>query len=853
MDITDLSNSIEFQSLIQQDPQKLALELRKSLFKNGNFDFIVKGIANNNEGNFIKGKEATHEKQKEALKTLTSNEYDQFLYGGAAGGAKILANNGVVLTPHGWKKGKDIKVGDLLNNPDGTIQRIINIKPEIYVDQWTVYFSDGTSTDVGKEHLWQAWRGSKGRKINNVRTFGEKSAEVIQTDELKEWLDRGYKPQIPVCKPQKFNFVTKEKNRVDPYLLGILLGDGCLTSKNIMITSDSHDLKHYIENIGDLDYSVGKNRISFIGETNKWLKNKIKLHGLNGKKSLDKFIPKSYKWSSVEDRYSLLQGLMDTDGTSAKDKNAISYTTISKKLANDVAFVVRSLGGTVTINKNKAGYKDDEGNYIECNDAYRLYIRMRNPNKAFRLKRKQFGKFGKNLVQKRVINVKITGKIKGRCITVSNPNGLYITNDFIVTHNSFTGMSWIVFSALCYPNTRYFIARNELKDIRESVLVTFGEVCDYFGIKDYKYNSVLNFIKFSNGSEINLIEVKYKPSDPEYKDVGSTLYTSGWFEEVGEIHEKAVSVLTTRVNRWNVDKYDLKGIVFLTGNPSKNWTKSKFYDKDKNKQLEIDNLKESNFKKKYLGCLVTENPFISQRYIDSLRKQASNDVAIFERLFKGNWDYDDNPYQLAEQEMIEQIFENNHVAGGKGYIIADVARFGNDKAIIGYWSGWDLRDVITLDVSKTTDIELAILTLRKKYKVPKNRVLVDDDGVGGGVTDGTGGIGFKNASKPIKITKETPNYKNLQVQCLYLLADKINEGGLYISADLTQQQKDDIKTELAQIQAKGDHDPQRKLDCKSKGDIKQDIGRSPDWRDMIMMRVFFDLKKTKLKLTTTWS
>ncbi|MFK7947848.1 MAG: phage terminase large subunit [Saprospiraceae bacterium] len=410
---------------------------------------------------------------------------------------------------------------------------------------------------------------------------------------------------------------------------------------------------------------------------------------------------------------------------------------------------------------------------------------------------------------------------------------------------SFTGMSWIVFSALSYPRTRYFIARNELKDIRESVLVTFEEVCLKYGINDYKYNSVLNFIKFPNGSEINLIEVKYKPSDPEYKDVGSTLYTCGWFEEVGEIHEKAVSVLTTRINRWNVDPYNLKGIVFLTGNPAKNWTKTQFYDKDKNGQMSIENKDEAYFKKKYLGCLVTENPFISQKYINSLKKQATNDKAIFERLFKGNWDYDDNPFQLADQEMIEQVFNNDHVIGGNSYIIADVARFGNDKAVIGYWKGWDLRDVIVLDVSKTTDIELAILTLRRKYKVSKNRVLIDDDGVGGGVTDATGGKGFRNASKPLKVSKDTPNYKNLQVQCLYLLADKINDGGLYISADLTNKEKEHIIAELAQIQAKGDHDPQRKLDCKSKADIKNDIGRSPDWRDMIMMRVFFDLKRER--------
>src|SRR5690606_5702199 len=146
----------------------------------------------------------------------------------------------------------------------------------------------------------------------------------------------------------------------------------------------------------------------------------------------------------------------------------------------------------------------------------------------------------------------------------------------------------------------------------------------------------------------------------------------------------------------------------------------------------------------YLDCLVTENPFIEQKYIDNLRRQSQTDKSLFERLFKGNWDYEDNPYQLAEQEMIDQIFSNDHSKRGKKYITADVARFGSDKARIGYWEGWTLVDVISLDISKTTDVELAIQTLRHKYKVPRNKVIIDQDGLGGGVVDGVGGIGFKN-------------------------------------------------------------------------------------------------------------
>ena len=162
-------------------------------------------------------------------------------------------------------------------------------------------------------------------------------------------------------------------------------------------------------------------------------------------------------------------------------------------------------------------------------------------------------------------------------------------------------------------------------------------------------------------------------------------------------------------------------------------------------------------------------------------------------------------------------------------------------------------EVISLDISKTTDIELAIKTLRFKYKVSRNRVVIDQDGVGGGVVDGVGGIGFKNNGRPIKINRDSPNYKNLQVQCLYYLANKINEGGINIKCDLTGSEREEIKEEMAQIQSKGDPDPERKLDCKSKGDIKSDIGRSPDWRDMFLMRAYLDLKKSNVNLITEWS
>jgi len=410
---------------------------------------------------------------------------------------------------------------------------------------------------------------------------------------------------------------------------------------------------------------------------------------------------------------------------------------------------------------------------------------------------------------------------------------------------TWTGCAWILFMAKNFPNTKYFIARNELKDIIDSVLVTFHKVAREYGFDDYKFNAVKNWITFGNGSHINFIEIKYKPSDPMFEDVGSTEYTAGWIEEVGEIHETGAAVISSRVGRHLNGKYGIKGIVFYTCNPKRNWAKRDFYDKDINGTLEDE--------KCYLSCLITENPFIEEDYVNKLRKIGEKDKALYERLFKGNWDYEDNPNQLCEQEMIDNVFKNDHIDEGKTYITADIARFGSDKAIVFAWRGWKIVEMLEFDLSKTTDISAGIMYLRRKYKVPTTRAVADADGVGGGVVDQTGVKGFKNGARPIRSGKDMPNYRNLQVQCLYALADKVNDGGLWIDCDLTNKQRAQIKEDLSQIQRVPSKRGDNKLDCKAKGDIKTDTGRSPDYRDALLMRMWFDLKKNRANLTTIWN
>tara|TARA_Y100000296_G_scaffold85488_1_gene121557 strand:- start:826 stop:3573 length:2748 start_codon:yes stop_codon:yes gene_type:complete len=596
----------------------------------------------------------------------------EVLYGGAAGGGKILANEGCILTPFGWKKGKDLSVGDLVNNPDGTVQRIIQIKPEVCLEKWTVCFSDGTSTDVAADHLWLSWRGRKGRKINNERTFGEASAEVVETQELKKWLEQGHTPQIPVCRPQSFNRTSKEKNKLDPYLLGVLLGDGCTTQLNNQITCDESDKGHYKGILGEEGVSyVSHNTIRFVGEKNKYLNAKLTLHKLNGLKSKTKFIPEIYKHSSVADRLALIQGLMDTDGWSSPNKSACYFDTISTALAEDTAFVLRSLGAGVTITKGEGSYKDKGGVKVVCNDVYHLYIRYDTPDELFRLKRKQFGSFGKGLVQKSVSAVNVGGTVTGRCVTVSNPNGLYITNDFIVTHNSYAMLA----DPLRYahnPNMRALLLRKTMPELIE--LIDISRVLYLQAFPGAKFQEQKGRWLFPSGATL---QFSFVDNDKDVFRFQGQAFTWIGVDELGHYGTPFVwNYLRSRLRRTDQSIIPYMRATANPGGLGGWWIKKMFVDpKDYNQSFwarDIDTGRVLNypdieqvpehlrgkplFKRRFIPAKLTDNPSLMQSP-DYMAMLASLPEVERKRLLEGDWD-------VSEDAAFPEFNRDIHVIKG---------------------------------------------------------------------------------------------------------------------------------------------------------------------------------------------
>lgn len=400
---------------------------------------------------------------------------------------------------------------------------------------------------------------------------------------------------------------------------------------------------------------------------------------------------------------------------------------------------------------------------------------------------------------------------------------------------SWTGATWLLFMCLLYPGTRYFVGRAVLKRLMESTLPTFYKVFRAYGITDkmYSFNGSYNYFQFYNGSRIDFIALAKSPSDPFFETLGSIEYTSGWIEEAGEVCFDAYDTLRTRINRQMNDEYGIFGKLFITCNPKKNWMFRIFYEPWKKGLL--------SEKKYYMPCLVQENPFIDSGYIDKLKE--IGDKVKKERLLFGNWDYEDNPNALCQYDDICAIFDNKiAIEDGVYYLTADIARFGSDKARILVWNGYNIVDVRSFDTSSMPEIEQCILHYQQVYHISPSRCIADEDGIGGGVIDHCGIIGFRNNATPL--VEPTgyirENYVNLQTQCGYRLAKHINNHDIGFKSELiSEEDKEQIVLEIEQLQT-WNSDTDGRLQLKPKAQIKEDIGHSPDWRDAILMRCYFD-------------
>jgi len=382
---------------------------------------------------------------------------------------------------------------------------------------------------------------------------------------------------------------------------------------------------------------------------------------------------------------------------------------------------------------------------------------------------------------------------------------------------------------------RLFMARSRLKNLKESTLLTFFEVCRMLDLRmdrDYRYNSISGLISFKNGSELYLKDLFLYPSDPEFVGLGSTEYTAGFIDEMGEITEQAYNIMKSRI-RFRLDEFGLIPKILMGSNPCKTFVYREFYKKWQNNDLEPW--------KAYIPGLVNDNPFISEHYIENLKKL---DPINKERLLFGNWEYEDDPSKLFDYDKILDIFTNNAKRGNR-YCTVDVAGRGKDKTILMVWDGLFIEHIEEQDDISTQELDKFLL----KHRVSRSNCIADNDGVGFGLVKDTPGIkGFVNNSSPIKPLKEdeidkvTRNYRNLKAQCWFLLAQYVNSGLIGCYREIEKDIKTKFIEDLEQIK-QDNVDKDSPLSIIPKDKIKENLGRSPDIGDSAMMRMYFELRK----------
>ena len=360
----------------------------------------------------------------------------------------------IIPTPNGNKRLGDIKIGDYVFDRYGKPTKVLGVYPQGVIDNYKVTFKDGRVTYCNNEHLWNVTYHNYHKWVN----------KTVDTNFIINHLNKKYHTAIAVPTCGKVEYEKKDL-RIDPYVFGCFLGDGCCTIDELELASVDKEIvnevarlinatakyrgdRHWGFEINDgtteYRYNNDNNRTNKFYHTKQFFKGYEKYITCY---SYEKSIPNEYKYSSVEQRYALLQGLFDTDGCISKragitaDFYDVTYVTTSEKLKDDILEIVYSLGYRASFHKYTRKSKPKHhlpiyriNMHIDNNDKNLFFRLSRKKNIAIEAsKNTQYRKYDKN----DIISIeKMPNPCEMVCIYVDNEEHLYLTNDYIVTHNT---------------------------------------------------------------------------------------------------------------------------------------------------------------------------------------------------------------------------------------------------------------------------------------------------------------------------------------------------------------------------------------------------------------------------------
>ena len=871
--------------------------------------------------------------QKGAQERILSVDADIKIIGGSRGGPLLVETK--VVTPFGYRRIGDLKSGDIISGTDGGMQRVVYRKDHGKLPAYKIKFIDGSEVIASYDHLWNVRKTcyiSKKRKLNNLSL--QDDFRVWTTQMIVEHLTKVKNGEIknsrliiPLCEPIKFTRSWGNRHykpTTPPYIIGALLGDGCITecvkngSYDALLSSADKEIVEEFEKSGfDMSNYAQKenNAAKDYRIVNTSLRNDLEGLKLYNHNAFSKFVPNIYKWGTVETRIAIVQGLMDTDGTIDK-RGHCSFSTVSKQLAEDMKFLINSLGGLATISKCESHYVKD-GKRIESSDYYNVYIRINDSHRLFRLTRKKTlcteYNGGISDLGRHIVDFEYVGEKDCCCIAVNNTNSLFMVEDFIVTHNSKS------FSALMEtlkdirnPDFHGLILRKEKNDL-DSLISDSYKVYSQFGTYNKSQNDMT--WNFQNGGWLKFSY--YTGAYQDFKDrFQGRQYSYIAIDEGTQIEYKKFKYLLTN----NRNASHIRNRFWITCNPDpESWVRkfidwwvdnegyiiperdcqirycfmdgdtpdSIFWGNTREEVYEqcselIDSLWKDSYEElgytkldmfiksvTFIRADVSENIKLISTDASYIANLAQQDEEQRMRDLEANWNWKAAGDDMVKIEDLEGIFNNTIQLGDEVHrASADIAFTGGDNFVMWHWIGRHTKDLIVMRLDSKTIVSVVQSKLRE-WGVEECNFTYDMQGIGQYFKGFfPNAVPFNNQAAPIALDRKEEEgirylYKDLKSQCAFMFYTEIKERGISIEPALLDRKfsgNSFKNVPLRQILMKERKSLRRDETGSDKGFkllpkklAKRYVGHSPDfWESWFYIEIFRLTKKKHKKVKGLW-
>ena len=333
-----------------------------------------------------------------------------------------------VLTPGGWRAIGAIQPGDYVIGSNGQPTRVLGVFPQLDTRVYKVTFNDGSSTRCGPDHLW------------TVTSPTQRRRDIWQTLTTEQLLDGGLRDgagnrrwHIPVVEPVEH---PTQELPIDPYLLGVIMGDGHVQPSGVTSLCTDREI---LTAVGATCRPHESSQYTGYGHVAN-VKDTLVQMGVAGCRSWEKWIPHQYLVGDISQRLDLLQGLLDTDG-SPMGNGGVEFSSTSESLTDSVVSLVQSLGGIAR--KKGPRFTTHQGGQGRA--SWRVNVKLPAHLSPFRLQRKleKWKHPGKYKPARLIESIERVDSERSVCILVEAADHLYVTRDYVVTHNTVVTLSTI--------------------------------------------------------------------------------------------------------------------------------------------------------------------------------------------------------------------------------------------------------------------------------------------------------------------------------------------------------------------------------------------------------------------------